>query len=713
MDNLTQNSNVGLNALDYEITRDSANNPIITKVNGVSVLNHQALIMPSYIDEAGPASSWKMVLNNDNKLGDILSGVPYGILNKTITGVGATTLELINQLRNSIIVVPTKSLAFSKSNWANLFHGENSAFYVGSSIGNINATVTKEDIRNYLDIRNGKKKKFLVVADSLSKLIEEIGEEINDFFLMIDEIDTMQIDSVYRERLENVIDYYFNTPFKNRCIVSATLGEFSDERFSKEQSIEVYYENTPKRNIKLLRTDNVDAVAVESIHEILVLNRSAKILVAYNSLRGIQNIINLLGADYERVCGILCSERSQDRVFGFVTRFNQEDNVIDKQIVFITCAYFAGVDIMERRHLISISTTNRPFSLLSPARLQQIAGRCRFGNITETIIYDIVELVADVDKRTFKEILLRKANKYSNALNSINALGDDEDMTCFVKLADAFLSNIGAVPIEDDFPVNIVRKNIYNEFAPAYFCIDALLERWEMLYNYYSNDNSLYEVLSKDNNVEYDFISRDWTIEQNESIDAILNNEKEEEKLVLNAAKEFVLDWISRGRQNDELIRKIFVARRTEKTFLMRFRKLMPFLNNEILLEKLIDNFDTKKFNILNDTVIFWALSEDSQFKSHTFAQFGFNPTTYRAGRGQGILLEPREILEKMRVVTSRNLLRTNMTDKTLAEMFKCFFVTKRINGKLKIISLHSFGDESPISRISEESELLRLFERM
>ena len=146
MDNLTQNSNVGLNALDYEITRDSANNPIITKVNGVSVLNHQALIMPSYIDEAGPASSWKMVLNNDNKLGDILSGVPYGILNKTITGVGATTLELINQLRNSIIVVPTKSLAFSKSNWANLFHGENSAFYVGSSIGNINATVTKEDI---------------------------------------------------------------------------------------------------------------------------------------------------------------------------------------------------------------------------------------------------------------------------------------------------------------------------------------------------------------------------------------------------------------------------------------------------------------------------------------------------------------------------------------------------------------------------------------
>lgn len=39
--------------------------------------------------------------------------MPHGIVNKQIPGVGATTLE-INANRNSIIVLPTKALAFSK-----------------------------------------------------------------------------------------------------------------------------------------------------------------------------------------------------------------------------------------------------------------------------------------------------------------------------------------------------------------------------------------------------------------------------------------------------------------------------------------------------------------------------------------------------------------------------------------------------------------------
>ena len=40
--------------------------------------------------------------------------MPHGIVNKQLPGVGATTLE-INSNRNSIIVLPTKALAFSKN----------------------------------------------------------------------------------------------------------------------------------------------------------------------------------------------------------------------------------------------------------------------------------------------------------------------------------------------------------------------------------------------------------------------------------------------------------------------------------------------------------------------------------------------------------------------------------------------------------------------
>ena len=47
------------------------------------------------------------------KLGHIFSTTPWGIIKKNRTGVGATTLE-INAERNSIIVVPTKTLAYTK-----------------------------------------------------------------------------------------------------------------------------------------------------------------------------------------------------------------------------------------------------------------------------------------------------------------------------------------------------------------------------------------------------------------------------------------------------------------------------------------------------------------------------------------------------------------------------------------------------------------------
>ena len=51
---------------------------------------------------------------DEAKLGDIFITSPYGLIKKNRTGVGATTLEL-NSPRNSIIVVPTKALAYNKA----------------------------------------------------------------------------------------------------------------------------------------------------------------------------------------------------------------------------------------------------------------------------------------------------------------------------------------------------------------------------------------------------------------------------------------------------------------------------------------------------------------------------------------------------------------------------------------------------------------------
>lgn len=57
---------------------------------------------------------WRMVFRQGYKMGQVFDRVPYGIIDKTITGLGATTLEIYSEVRSSIIVVPTKALAYNK-----------------------------------------------------------------------------------------------------------------------------------------------------------------------------------------------------------------------------------------------------------------------------------------------------------------------------------------------------------------------------------------------------------------------------------------------------------------------------------------------------------------------------------------------------------------------------------------------------------------------
>ena len=86
--------------------------------------------------------------------------MPYGIIDKTIPGIGATTLELEAE-RNSIIVVPTKALAEEKCNKYPF------AMYVGSQTI-VRRSPSKYNITGYVCSPFIKCfKKVIVVADSL------------------------------------------------------------------------------------------------------------------------------------------------------------------------------------------------------------------------------------------------------------------------------------------------------------------------------------------------------------------------------------------------------------------------------------------------------------------------------------------------------------------------------------------------------------------
>lgn len=100
--------------LVYEIDLNAPT--IFSMVNEAKVNPEKAnaAISLDYIGNAGDGGAWTMRLEQGDKLGDFVDRVPFGVLDKTITGLGATTLELETQVRDSIIVVPTKSLAYNK-----------------------------------------------------------------------------------------------------------------------------------------------------------------------------------------------------------------------------------------------------------------------------------------------------------------------------------------------------------------------------------------------------------------------------------------------------------------------------------------------------------------------------------------------------------------------------------------------------------------------
>ena len=160
-------------------------------------------------------------------LQDVFITIPHGLIKKNRTGIGATTLE-INSPRNSIIVVPTRALAYGKA-ISSKIEGESDKYRVLYVGGDITGFVVPE-ISDYLMDSSIQYKKFIVVADSLPRLLHIIGKEhYKDYFLMIDEIDSYQYDCNYRPNMENVMDYYFQFPISHRCLVSATIGEFSNK----------------------------------------------------------------------------------------------------------------------------------------------------------------------------------------------------------------------------------------------------------------------------------------------------------------------------------------------------------------------------------------------------------------------------------------------------------------------------------------------------
>lgn len=319
--------------------------------------------------------------------------LPSGMLIKSDTGMGATHLELICA-RHSIVVEPIRVTAANKVSSAksnNDYPRDRLPFYVGSAVGDI-PKPNDSNVKDYLNDENIVYKKFICVADSLPKVIRNIQAHgslsASDFFLLIDEIDSIQMDSSFRSAMERCVDHYENQPDEMRAMLTATPLEFHNPLLQREPITHFVLETSTLKPTLFVQTSNGLQCMLDRISKIIKTDDS-KIVIVINHIQSIVVLIEtLIKTDVPSAnIAVLCSSYSKDDF----PKHHKEltGKIYPAKINFVTSAYYSGYDIEESYHLICYANYTVKSTMLSPSQIKQIYGRCRspFSILSHLIVY--------------------------------------------------------------------------------------------------------------------------------------------------------------------------------------------------------------------------------------------------------------------------------------------------------------------------------------
>lgn len=552
-------------------------------------------------------------------LSSYIQKMPHGIVDKQIAGIGATTLE-INSKRNSIIVVPTKILAYNK-----YVKHKYKTLYVGGKVNREHSATSDKEIISYLKDEHIKPKKFLVVADSLARLLKIIGkEQYKDYFLMIDEVDMIQSESNYRPKLESLTDYYFQFSPKNRCLVTATLREFSNPLLRQECKFKLTWKDKPQRDIKQYYTDDLDALTAQQVQSI---PQTDKIVIAFNSIRHCLNIIKMLSEEAQKECAILCSDSSKEEAGDYYAELTNT-NHLPQRINFLTSCYFAGVDIEDSYHLITVSNAHQNYQMLSLDKLTQIYGRCRIakGVCRDTIIANSRDDRQTNANKSDEATLLKQVDAILQLQKAASELGSkDADLADLFKVVKTAIREKAAVKLPREEPVKLTRENIYGESVPAYMNIDYLVERQKLCNTIYNSSRSLSLALKKQGHtVSYEYKPMSSTATQAESE---LSYEKEARDIIDTQLQKAIEEIREIAKQKAGLSKgnlAEYLTQKSCKSYVQRLYKLRELADAETLIDKLweIRHSDKRAYHNLQNAAVFWALDDKHPFKRDLFRTF-------------------------------------------------------------------------------------------
>lgn len=326
------------------------------------------------------------------KLGDLINELPHGIVDKSITGLGGTTLEL-DSPRPSVIVEPLNITAYTKAK-KRTRNNNFEVFYFGTKSGPITEDPAsllnalnkdnRELLRVYLKKCRTLKQppKILCISDQLQNLkssLKELNQPLEGFHLLLDEIDSMQDQIGFRNVMFDCINMYKEHPTDKRTMLSATINKFHDPELEFEPYTKFRFADFATHPCTIHLSQNHAVRISILVNEIQNSYPGEKILIALNNVELIYELIShLTSSGIERSSiAALCSEASKKKVEEYYVSL--DDTLLPAEINIITAAYFSGFDLDESAHLLVSVDARNYVQHLSSKTIYQIHGRLREG----------------------------------------------------------------------------------------------------------------------------------------------------------------------------------------------------------------------------------------------------------------------------------------------------------------------------------------------
>lgn len=395
------------------------------------------------------------------------------ILDKTLTGLGATHSEIHSE-RNSIIIEPNVPVILGKLN-------------DNEHLEAVYEKCEPYNIKKYLQM-NVPYKKILCTPESFCK-IRKAAIELNiniykDFFCLFDECEKITQDIDYRHKIAQPIYDFFQ--FEGKAFVSATPLPMSHNEFERQsfQKIKIMPNYDYKKDLDLIVTNSY----YKRLRKVLDGMKDSKhICIFFNVTNGINEIIeNLSITDYK----IFCSQKSVNKLAerGIKNAYSHIDYPLAKYN-FFTCRFYSGLDIVLRKYktdiIILTDFSSANWTMIDPfTEAIQIQGRFRKtqkdDDMTYTSLTHISTINPNMKVRSIAELNIR-INQFIVDYNMLKERHDNE------------ANNIRQEAIFDDMKGLKYQELIDEQGEINSFSVDNLYNE-ERVKSYYLSANTLYQA---------------------------------------------------------------------------------------------------------------------------------------------------------------------------------------------------------------------------